>query len=81
MGYPYGIEVPLSKTPELEERYRGTILLNCVVDPDPAFQANLDPSNPDPGFDDQNMTKIQPKFFFYIFFLIKNCNLHIPRPP
>jgi hypothetical protein len=54
-------------------------------DPDPEFEAgyNTDP-DPDPiriqGFNDQKLKKITAENFFY-FFLIKNCNLPIPRPP
>jgi hypothetical protein len=40
------------------------------LDPDPAFQVNLEP-DPDPGFDDQ----------IFKSFLEQNCNLLIPRPP
>ncbi len=49
-----------------------------IEDPDP--DADLDPV-PDPGFDDQNLEKkLQLEIFLYIF-LIKTCNLLIPRPP
>jgi hypothetical protein len=44
------------------------------------FRLNTDP-DPDPirGFNDQKLKKIQLKKI--IFFLIKNYNLPIPRPP
>ncbi len=53
------------------------------TDPDPAFRLNTNPV-PDSirvqGFDDQkNLKKSTAEFFF--FFLIKNYNLPIPRPP
>ncbi len=52
------------------------------------LEANTDPDpNPDPvpnpiriqGLNDQKWKKITTENFFY-FFLIKNCNLPIPRP-
>ncbi len=53
-----------------------------VVDPY-SFFTDPDP-DPDPiriqGFNDQKLKKITAENFFY-FFLIKNCNLPIPRPP
>jgi hypothetical protein len=38
--------------------------------------------DPDPGFLTKNRTKLtSEKKIFYLFFLIKNSNLLIPRPP
>ncbi len=50
-----------------------------VVDPDslnpvPAFQVNSDPP------DTKNLRKKITDIFFFLF-LIKNCDLCIPRPP
>jgi hypothetical protein len=45
--------------------------------PDPAFFLNADPN---PGFDDLKLKKFIAGNLIYIF-LIKNCNLLIPRPP
>ncbi len=49
------------------------------------LEANTDPDpDPDPiripGFNDQKLEKITAENFL-LFFLIKNCNLPIPRPP
>jgi hypothetical protein len=45
-------------------------------DPDPAFFPLADP---DPGFDDQKLKKIY-SWKLLKKFLIKNCNLLMPRP-
>ncbi len=50
-------------------------------DPDPAFYVNADPdTDPDPGF---LGPKIGEKLQLEqnLNFLVKNCNLLIPRPP
>ncbi len=47
------------------------------TDPDPAFFLIADP---DPGFDDLKLKKITAEKKIN-FFLIKNYNLPIPRPP
>jgi hypothetical protein len=49
------------------------------TDPDPAFQVN--PDNPEQGFYDQKLKKKNTAENFFYLFLIKNCNLLIPRPP
>ncbi len=46
-------------------------------DPDPAFFLTADP---DPGLDDLKFKKFTLGNIVFIF-LIKNCNLLIPRPP
>jgi hypothetical protein len=49
------------------------------TDPDPACFVNADPDpDPDPGSDEQKLDKTTAEIFFT--FLIKNCNLLIPRP-
>jgi hypothetical protein len=59
--------------------------LNPDTDPDPAFQVNpnTDP-NPDPiriqDFDDQKLKKKNTAETFFLFFLIKNCNLLMSKP-
>jgi hypothetical protein len=52
------------------------------TDLDPAFRVNPDPIQIQ-GFDDQRLkNKMQlKKTTFLLLFLIKNCNLLIPKPP
>ncbi len=62
------------------------------TDPDPAFFLIADPDSgsgfriripdpdPDPGFDDLKLKKCTTRNIIFIF-LVKNCNLLIPRPP
>jgi hypothetical protein len=57
------------------------ICISFNADPDPVFIVNADTDpDPDPRFDDQKLEKIYSWNKIYIF-LIKNCNLFIPRPP
>jgi hypothetical protein len=72
----------------------GSALINADpdTDPDPAFFLIADPDpdpgsgsriripDPDPGFDDLKLKKLTTRILILIF-LIKNCNLLIPRPP
>jgi hypothetical protein len=57
--------------------YDGPRDVDTDTDPDPAFFLI---SNPDPGFDDQKLKKFTSGYFF-LYFLIKRCNLLIPRLP
>ncbi len=51
-----------------------------IPDPDPGSGFRIRIPDPDPGFDDLKLKKFTPRNLISIF-LIKNCNLLIPRPP
>jgi hypothetical protein len=50
------------------------------TNPDPTFKVNPDPIRIQ-GFDDQQNLRKKYSFIFLFLFLIKNCNLLIPRRP